>query len=69
MTDVELRPYGVNINVWAGGPVTLQFTASNTDGPVYLYVNDVVAQVLSTAGVEVAAWAKAVSGVDSEILR
>ena len=68
MTDVELRPYGVNINVWAGGPVTLQFTASNTDGPVSLDVNDVVAQVLSTAGVEVAAWAKAVSGVDSEIL-
>jgi hypothetical protein len=68
MTVVELRPHPVDINVWAGAPVTLEFTATLDNVAVDLSGATIVAQILTATGVEATTFGQTVSGAGENVL-
>jgi hypothetical protein len=68
MTVVELRPHPVDINVWAGAPVSLEFTATLADAPVDLSGATIVAQILTATGVEATTFGQTISGAGDNVL-
>jgi hypothetical protein len=68
MTVVELRPHPVDINVWAGAPVSLEFTATLDAVAVDLSGASIVAQVLTATGVEATTFGQTISGAGDNVL-